>query len=127
MTIEDAINYFWHKAMRHSENAIAYWKGRQTMLAETSVKCAADYEQLAKWLEELKQRRAVDRWIPCSERLPDALKNVIVCTDINTVTVAWINDEGWTFADTGCGHTENWTFDDVKYWMPLPEPPEGGD
>lgn len=67
---------------------------------------------------------AVNRWIPVEDALPDTLQNVLVCTDINTVTVAWINGEGWTFADTGNGHTENWTFEAVKYWMPLPEPPE---
>ena len=65
------------------------------------------------------------RWIPVEDALPDALQNVLVCTDINTVTVAWINGDGWTFADTGNGHTENWSFADVKYWMHLPEPPKG--
>lgn len=39
-------------------------------------------------------------------------------------TVAWINGDGWTFADTGNGHTENLPFEDVKFWMSLPEPPE---
>lgn len=67
---------------------------------------------------------AVNRWIPVVYALPDTLQTVLVCTDINTVTVAWINGCGWTFADTGNGHTENWSFDAVKYWMPLPEPPE---
>lgn len=68
---------------------------------------------------------AVNRWISVEDALPDALKNVLVCTDINTVTIAWINGDGWTFADTGGGHTENWSFGDVKYWMNLPEPPKG--
>lgn len=69
---------------------------------------------------------AVNRWIPVEDALPDALQNVLVCTDINTVTIAWINGDGWTFADTGGGHTENWSFADVKFWMPLPEPPKRG-
>lgn len=72
----------------------------------------------------LKSVPAVNRWISVEDELPDALQNVIVCTDINTITIAWINGEGWTFADTGGGHTESWSFDDVKYWMPLPEPPK---
>lgn len=67
---------------------------------------------------------AVNRWISVEDALPDALQSVLVCTDINTVTVAWINGDGWTFADTGNGHTENWPFEDVKFWMSLPEPPE---
>ena len=63
-----------------------------------------------------------NKWISCIERLPEPLQNVLICTDIDTVTVAWINGDHWTFADTGNGHTEDWSFDDVKYWMPLPEP-----
>lgn len=62
------------------------------------------------------------RWIPCSERLPEPLQNVIICTDIKTVTVAWINGDEWHFADTGNGHIEQWGLDDVTHWMPLPEP-----
>lgn len=65
-----------------------------------------------------------NRWISCSERLPDPLESVLVCTDIQTVTMAWINGDHWTFADAGNGHTENWGFDAVTHWMPLPEPPE---
>ena len=75
----------------------------------------------------VKRQPVVNRWISVEDALPDALQNVLVCTDINTVTVAWINGDGWTFADTGGGHTENWGFDDVKYWMPLPETPKEDD
>lgn len=74
-------------------------------------------------IESLKAQ-TVNRWIPVEDALPDALQNVLVCTDINTITVAWINGDGWTFADTGNGHTENWSFEAVQYWMHLPEPPE---
>lgn len=72
----------------------------------------------------VREAPAVNRWIPCIQRLPEPLQTVIVCTDINTVTVAWLNGDHWTFADTGNGHTEDWSFDAVKYWMNLPEPPE---
>jgi hypothetical protein len=65
---------------------------------------------------------SVNQWISVEDALPDAMQNVLVCTDIKTVTVAWINGDGWTFADTGNGHTENWSFENVKFWMPLPEP-----
>lgn len=77
------------------------------------------------WFYTVKNIPAVNRWIPVEDALPDALQNVLVCTSINTVTIAWINGDGWTFADTGGGHTENWSFEDVKYWMNLPEPPKG--
>lgn len=89
-------------------------------------RCGAAPHRLGAWDREtaVKYWNSVNRWIPVEDALPDALQNVLVCTDINTVTIAWINGDGWTFADTGNGHTENWSFEDVKYWMPLPEPPE---
>ncbi len=62
------------------------------------------------------------RWIPCCMGMPLPLQNVIVCTVINTVTVAWINGDHWEFADTGNGRIEKWSFEDVKYWMHMPEP-----
>lgn len=74
--------------------------------------------------EHVENAPAVNQWISCIQRLPEPLQTVIVCTDINTVTVAWLNGDHWTFADTGNGHTEDWSFDAVKYWMNLPEPPE---
>jgi hypothetical protein len=64
-------------------------------------------------------------WIPCSERLPMQLQNVIVLTDIKTVTLAWLMDDNWYFADAGSGHIEQWGLSDVTHWMPLPEPPGG--
>lgn len=65
------------------------------------------------------------RWIPCSERLPEAGK--ILVTDGKTVTIsngAWLyrSLEGKTRvpANYGAGIT-------VTHWMPLPElPKEGG-
>ena len=90
-------------------------------------RCGAAPHRLGAWNREtaVKYWNSVNRWIPCSERLPEPLQNVIVCTDIGTVTVAWLNGDHWTFADTGNGHTENWSFEAVKYWMHLPEPPKG--
>ena len=75
----------------------------------------------------LKSVPTVNRWIPCSERLPEPLQNVIVCTDIKTVTLAWLMDDNWYFADTGNGHIEQWGLSDVTHWMLLPEPPKAGD
>ena len=68
MTIEDAIKHCRDTALSNAGNAIAYLKGGQKMLAESCEKCAAEHEQLAKWLEELKQRRKDEpvrhgRWI----------------------------------------------------------------
>lgn len=80
---------------------------------------------VARALEQIKNDGyTVQRWIPCNEMLPEPLQNVIICTDIKTVTVAWINGNEWYFADTGNGHIEQWGLDDITHWMPLPEPPK---
>lgn len=49
--------------------------------AEACYECGEDHKQLALWLTELKRRREADkqeleinRWIPCSERLPEIYK-----------------------------------------------------
>lgn len=76
MTIEDAIKHCRDTALSNAGNAIAYLKGGQKMLAESCEKCAAEHEQLAKWLEELKQRRDAEQWIPCSERFAHNLNRL---------------------------------------------------
>lgn len=74
---------------------------------------------------------AVNRWIPCSERLPKSVGNkvIVFCTgeDVNDYvgfghyevfknTVTWYNLEtSLPFADWGLT---------VTHWMPLPESPK---
>lgn len=64
------------------------------------------------------------KWIPVSERLPEADKQVLVFTAHANVKVARCN-----FYKNG---TEvNWATNDglgeraITHWMPLPEPPKG--
>lgn len=66
------------------------------------------------------------RWIPCSERLPENDKRVLATTAWGEVTIAEriyppINDTCWFIHD---GNT-NATIDDVVAWMPLPESYKG--
>lgn len=63
------------------------------------------------------------RWIPCSERLPEDDEIVLATTAWGDVTIAEriyppIDDTCWFIND---GNT-NATIDDVVAWMPLPEP-----
>lgn len=94
-------------------------------------------------LRVVKKAPAVNRWIPCSKRLPEKNQTVIVCCygsdlivtqdgetiedaikrtneEIVNVTLGFIGSDGWYGAD--------WFPMMVipTYWMPLPEPPERG-
>lgn len=58
------------------------------------------------------------KWIPCSERMPEADKDVLICTTSGFIEVAY-NDsigDGWNDYD---GIVQK---RDVLSWMPLPEP-----
>lgn len=132
MTIEDAIKHCRDTALSNAGNAIAYLKGGQKMLAESCEKCAAEHEQLAKWLEELKRRREAETWIPCSERLPEQSEegqqpnvkcsDCVMVTDGRLIHMAYFVNDSWCFAD--CGEVSELVEYKVTHWMPLPEPPE---
>ena len=74
-------------------------------------------------IRQLPSVQSEQRWIPCSERLPDNDERVLATTAWGDVTIAEriyppINDTCWFIHD---GNT-NATIDDVVAWMPLPEP-----
>ncbi len=117
------------------ENGIlrAVWKYDIHCDKEELLKALAyDRDQYRKGYEDAKPR-----WIPCEERLPEILKNVLIShkghygeTDEMTVALAYRDtDED----DEGCGYfwwdandSDNYHPDDVYAWMPLPKPYEGG-
>lgn len=70
-----------------------------------------------------------ERWIPCSERLPEKKRKTYwVCTDTE-----YQCECRWTNNRFGLGESDNWGwsyFDTPQYteviaWMPLPEPYKG--
>ena len=88
---------------------------------------AEEHEQLAEWLEELKQLREQTTWIPCSERLPEeafgCLVTVMDCepstqTDFENILPYHVGYDGdsWNDADGNVIPFE------VIAWQPLPEP-----
>ena len=72
----------------------------------------------------VEQLPSAKQWIPCSERLPEEEKDVLACTEIGEMVVAYpFSDWGdrlvWTTGAFGSGEV------DVIAWMPLPEPYKG--
>ena len=63
-----------------------------------------------------------ERWIPCSERLPEDGENVFVYMFGDSPYIAWINDGLWETDDFACEKEEN-----PVAWMPLPEPYREGE
>ena len=68
---------------------------------------------------------AVNRWIPCSERLPEVDTDVIVFYSSwrdKTIQVAHLNYDKLTFELSDGEY--HFPASAVTHWMPLPEPPE---
>ena len=59
-------------------------------------------------------------WIPCSERLPENIKTVLVTLKgMKQPTIGWYgNINGWRLSEKDFCGIEN----EVIAWMPLPEP-----
>lgn len=83
----------------------------------------------------VKEAPAVNRWIPCSERLPDMPVEglgaeysdcCLVCDAHDWIGMAYCLTDGkktwWEFADAQNKVKIDWT--EVTHWMPLPEPPK---
>lgn len=65
-----------------------------------------------------------DKWIPCSERLPEQRKHVLICVDYRgkySMVGYYDEDFGWY------GQWGAYVFNQVIAWQPLPEPYEPKD
>lgn len=70
----------------------------------------------------VKRQPVINRWIPCSERMPAMCENVMILTDDDLYAIAHVTgneDDCLWFGDGG-----HYSKDYVLFWMPLPEPPE---
>ena len=77
------------------------------------------------------------RWIPCSERLPEENGRYLVTRGLNTCGSLWNRVYIFNYSDLmglkkekiwwsgNVGKSDFEKFDDVIAWMPLPEPYEG--
>lgn len=65
----------------------------------------------------------VQKWIPVSERLPDNDYWVLCLKYDGDYWVAAWNYIDWMWSDQNEWYAEK----DITHWMPLPEPPSGGD
>ena len=61
------------KAIIHCEEV-----AEKCAVTDGDLKCEMEHRQLAEWLKELKLRRTEQRWFPCSEKLPERGKDVLV-------------------------------------------------
>lgn len=62
---------------------------------------------------------AVNRWIPCSERLPEVDEDVLVFCDGVCMIGSMFSDGSWMIDGQFC-----YSKDDVTHWMSKPEPPK---
>lgn len=96
-------------------------------IAETQDKVSSGIEDVTFYraIKIIRNAPAVNRWIPCSESLPEVWKEVLVVLNSNgyqSINIGEKQEEGsWMIGG------EFWYEKDdprITHWMPLPEPPE---
>lgn len=71
--------------------------------------------------EEL--RKLKQRWIPVTERLPEHGSLVLCFLQCRATRILQFDEvSGWWL---GFGRGDDWRFDNITHWMPLPDAPKG--
>lgn len=83
-------------------------------------------EALDMAIKALSSSEKPNKWIPCSERLPEDHKDVLICLSSDQICIGCYNSHRLPFSNNvigwGANYAHNWCSKDVLAWMPLPLP-----
>lgn len=106
MTREEAIRILAPETTGEALSEIEYYggfSGKTAVVQAVSDACVLAVEAL----REQEERR----WIPVTERLPEAGKHVLVYSEDDGVSIVYNGGDSYSYAL-------------MTHWMPLPEPPK---
>jgi hypothetical protein len=83
-------------------------------------------------LREVAKRVCAPRWIPCAERLPEAMKGFGQSEQVLVYSEQYLRGSAVAFLDYDKWKPDHWIvwgcasahLKDITHWMPMPEPPK---
>lgn len=111
--------HYWETRPNPNSNTLAYM--------QKACECAEYHEYIAAYLEELKTRRAADKWISVKDRLPDEYGNYLVFTSDNDIDIGTFNpqfEDSWSMCDANGFYWVRQKGIEITCWKPLPKAPE---
>ena len=105
--------------LRNSEHMDDFIDENGNTLYSDHLLIGADYYDVCKAIDEQPTVEAEQKWIPCSERLPDVAQRVLL-SGHGKVMVGMLHSFGkYSLEPTGIMYV--YQKDDIDAWMPLPE------